>query len=315
MSAKGTTHVTGYNSYTWILEVAGLLVRHGGEAMATECRPSFALGREWAEAAARRAQWPWLGPLQPTTGTPQTAQRQHKPGTEPSSTLSARRRGVAPKAPAARQRNLPAWGPGAAGAPRTGAIGALVPLPGGLLAGRPPPRAWQPARALREPPHGTAGRGAGSPVGTRPRRALRHLTAQHGLAGAALRSGREPAARRSRRAGRRHALRAAQSPGAARRRRAAGGAARRRRGRRAQSSGAGSCVGRMPKRFLSVTRSRLNLSSGEKRAGWALLVGVPSGATFCGVAWAGGFAVVGGGGLGAWLDTARGRRGRFWGCG
>lgn len=48
------------------------------------------------------------------------------------------------------------------------------------------------------------------------------------------------------------------------------------------NSGAGSCVGRMPKRFLQVMRSRENLSSGEKRAGWADFVGVPSGAIFCG---------------------------------
>lgn len=48
-----------------------------------------------------------------------------------------------------------------------------------------------------------------------------------------------------------------------------------------QSSGAGICVGRMPKRFLQVMRSRLNLSSGENRAGCADLVGVPSGAIFC----------------------------------
>lgn len=48
----------------------------------------------------------------------------------------------------------------------------------------------------------------------------------------------------------------------------------------AHSSGAGCCVGRMPKRFLQVMRSRENLSSGEKRAGWADLVGLPSGATF-----------------------------------
>jgi hypothetical protein len=48
-----------------------------------------------------------------------------------------------------------------------------------------------------------------------------------------------------------------------------------------QSSGAGCCVGRMPKRFLQVMRSLLNLSSGEKRAGCADLVGVPSGPIFC----------------------------------
>lgn len=38
----------------------------------------------------------------------------------------------------------------------------------------------------------------------------------------------------------------------------------------------------MPKRFLHVMRSRENLSSGLKRAGCADLVGVPSGAIFCG---------------------------------
>jgi hypothetical protein len=43
----------------------------------------------------------------------------------------------------------------------------------------------------------------------------------------------------------------------------------------------GCCVGRMPKRFFSVTRSRLNLSSGEKRAGCADLVGRPLGSVFC----------------------------------
>lgn len=44
---------------------------------------------------------------------------------------------------------------------------------------------------------------------------------------------------------------------------------------------AGCCVGRRPNRFLQVVRSRLNLSSGEKRAGCADMVGVPSGAVFC----------------------------------
>jgi hypothetical protein len=41
-----------------------------------------------------------------------------------------------------------------------------------------------------------------------------------------------------------------------------------------QRSGAGRCVGSRPNRFLHSTRSRLNLSSGEKRAGWAEWVGV-----------------------------------------
>eukprot|EP00955_Chlamydomonas_euryale_P097109 365052-Chlamydomonas_euryale.AAC.40 len=44
---------------------------------------------------------------------------------------------------------------------------------------------------------------------------------------------------------------------------------------------AGSCVGKIPKRFFSVTRSRLNLSSGENRAGCADLVGSPFGSVFC----------------------------------
>jgi hypothetical protein len=39
----------------------------------------------------------------------------------------------------------------------------------------------------------------------------------------------------------------------------------------------------MPKRFLRVTRSLENLSSGEKRAGWADLVGLPSPSSFCNV--------------------------------
>jgi hypothetical protein len=39
---------------------------------------------------------------------------------------------------------------------------------------------------------------------------------------------------------------------------------------------AGSWVGRMPKRFLMVTRCLENLSSGEKRAGCADLVITPS---------------------------------------
>jgi hypothetical protein len=37
----------------------------------------------------------------------------------------------------------------------------------------------------------------------------------------------------------------------------------------------------MWKRFFSVMRSLENLSSGEKRAGWADLVGLPLGSTFC----------------------------------
>ena len=40
-------------------------------------------------------------------------------------------------------------------------------------------------------------------------------------------------------------------------------------------------MGRMPKRFLRVTRSLENLSSGEKRAGCADLVGLPSSSSFC----------------------------------
>lgn len=43
---------------------------------------------------------------------------------------------------------------------------------------------------------------------------------------------------------------------------------------------AGCCVGSRLNRFLHVVRSRLNLSSGEKRAGCADMVGVPSGAAF-----------------------------------
>lgn len=38
----------------------------------------------------------------------------------------------------------------------------------------------------------------------------------------------------------------------------------------------GSWVGRMPYRFFMVTRCRENLSSGEKRAGWAVVVTMPS---------------------------------------
>ncbi len=47
-------------------------------------------------------------------------------------------------------------------------------------------------------------------------------------------------------------------------------------------TGLGCWVSRRPKRFFTVTRCRENLSSGEKRAGWAELVGSPSGFTFCG---------------------------------
>lgn len=47
------------------------------------------------------------------------------------------------------------------------------------------------------------------------------------------------------------------------------------------SAGAGCCVGSKPNRRLVVVRSLLNLSSGEKRAGCALIVGEPSGAVFC----------------------------------
>eukprot|EP00232_Nephroselmis_pyriformis_P026009 CAMPEP_0182861486 /NCGR_PEP_ID=MMETSP0034_2-20130328/5524_1 /TAXON_ID=156128 /ORGANISM="Nephroselmis pyriformis, Strain CCMP717" /LENGTH=57 /DNA_ID=CAMNT_0024993423 /DNA_START=308 /DNA_END=481 /DNA_ORIENTATION=- len=47
--------------------------------------------------------------------------------------------------------------------------------------------------------------------------------------------------------------------------------------------GAGCWVGRMPKRFLHCTRCLENLSSGEKRAGWAEAVGLPSGASFLSV--------------------------------
>ena len=42
------------------------------------------------------------------------------------------------------------------------------------------------------------------------------------------------------------------------------------------------CLGKYkPKRFLHATRCRLNLSSGENRAGWALCVIFPSGVSFC----------------------------------
>lgn len=47
------------------------------------------------------------------------------------------------------------------------------------------------------------------------------------------------------------------------------------------NSGGGRCVGSRPNRFFRMTRSRENLSSGEKRAGCAECVGVPSGAVFC----------------------------------
>ncbi|TNN68355.1 hypothetical protein EYF80_021408 [Liparis tanakae] len=45
--------------------------------------------------------------------------------------------------------------------------------------------------------------------------------------------------------------------------------------------GLGCWVSRRPKRFFTVTRWRENLSSGEKRAGWAELVGSPAGQIFC----------------------------------
>lgn len=45
--------------------------------------------------------------------------------------------------------------------------------------------------------------------------------------------------------------------------------------------GLGCWVSRRLKRFFTVTRCRENLSSGEKRAGWAELVGWPLGLTFC----------------------------------
>ena len=48
-----------------------------------------------------------------------------------------------------------------------------------------------------------------------------------------------------------------------------------------QSFSAGCWVGSSLKRRLHSTRSRENLSSGEKRAGWAEKVGEPSGAAFC----------------------------------
>ena len=46
---------------------------------------------------------------------------------------------------------------------------------------------------------------------------------------------------------------------------------------------AGCWVGSRPKRFLTVYRWRENLSSGEKRAGWAEVVGLPLGSTFSNV--------------------------------
>lgn len=45
-------------------------------------------------------------------------------------------------------------------------------------------------------------------------------------------------------------------------------------------TGLGCWVSRMPKRFFTKTRCRENLSSGENRAGWAELVGSPSGFNF-----------------------------------
>ncbi len=42
------------------------------------------------------------------------------------------------------------------------------------------------------------------------------------------------------------------------------------------------CVGSSLNRFLHSTRSLENLSSGENLAGWADMVGEPSGANFCG---------------------------------
>lgn len=46
-------------------------------------------------------------------------------------------------------------------------------------------------------------------------------------------------------------------------------------------TGRGCWVIRRPKRFFTVTLCLENLSSGEKRAGWAELVGCPSGQIFC----------------------------------
>lgn len=45
--------------------------------------------------------------------------------------------------------------------------------------------------------------------------------------------------------------------------------------------GFGCWVRRRPKRFFTVTLCRENLSSGENRAGWAELVGCPTGQSFC----------------------------------
>ena len=47
------------------------------------------------------------------------------------------------------------------------------------------------------------------------------------------------------------------------------------------NDGSGCWVGRIPKRFLSVTRWREYLSSGENRAGCADIVGMPLGSSFC----------------------------------
>ena len=43
----------------------------------------------------------------------------------------------------------------------------------------------------------------------------------------------------------------------------------------------GRCIGSRPKRFLQMRRCLENLSSGEKRAGCADSVGLPSGVSFC----------------------------------
>ena len=53
----------------------------------------------------------------------------------------------------------------------------------------------------------------------------------------------------------------------------------------AQSGIAGFCVSSSPKRFLSVTRCREYLSSGENRAGCADSVALPAGFVFCGGRW------------------------------
>lgn len=47
------------------------------------------------------------------------------------------------------------------------------------------------------------------------------------------------------------------------------------------SDNALTCVGRTLNLFLQVIRSLLNLSSGLNLAGWALMVGLPLGSTFC----------------------------------